>query len=501
MHTSFWLLLALVAAVANAVHLPPIPDTSAKCLECEGVVKALDMVFGDADSAAAFVAKLEAKCGSHDICKKLVDEIVKIPEGIFKGLKNVAWPDWGLCALIQECQAPCCNKLSEPEQIHLSLAATDRSLMGVSWVTLSGNSSIVEWGTEKHKLSSRVQGSVVTYTKAGWVGSIHRAAMTGLVAGTKYYYRVGDSDSDSWSGQWSETYSFTTLEQNPTRPLKLAVIADMAYDNMSDDTVKQLAALAEAGRLDGVIHSGDISYADGFQPHFDTFMNKVQDIAARVPYMVAPGNHEFGWNFAAYKKRFFMPGSEGLDASTPSSHDNMYFPWTIPHVQFVALSSETEIDTGNFNKENVEFLQSTLAAVDRAATPWVIMHCHRPLYCTQNSECGKDATHLKNQIEDILQKNHVDMVFSGHVHAYQRSNPVYKNVVTPGAPVYFMQGGSGNREGNAGPYSPNQPPFVANSQNAIGYGMLTVAADGSSLGWEYFASADNALLDSATYKK
>jgi hypothetical protein len=56
-------------------------------------------------------------------------------------------------------------------------------------------------------------------------------------------------------------------------------------------------------------------------------MNKVQDIAARVPYMVAVGNHEFGWNFAAYKARFYMPGSEGLDPQTVSSHDNMFYPW------------------------------------------------------------------------------------------------------------------------------------------------------------------------------
>jgi hypothetical protein len=41
-----------------------------------------------------------------------------------------------------------------------------------------------------------------------------------------------------------------------------------------------------------VIHSGDISYADGYEPHWDDFFNKIQPIAASVPYMVSPGNHE-----------------------------------------------------------------------------------------------------------------------------------------------------------------------------------------------------------------
>ena len=268
---------------ASAIYLPPARDLSSKCLECEGAVKALDLVFGDADSVAALVAKIEAKCSS-DICKKLIEGFVKIPEGIFTGMKNVAWPDWGLCAFINECSAPCCNEHSSPEQVHLSLAATDRSLMGVSWTTLSGNDSVVEWGTEGHRLTESAQGMVLTYDKAGWVGQIHRATMTGLLPGTRYFYRVGSVSS----GKWSQTFSFATLEAKPSRPLRLAVIADMAYDTNSDNTVKRLTELAESGGIDGVVHSGDISYADGFQPHFDNFMRKVEPIASRVPYMVAP---------------------------------------------------------------------------------------------------------------------------------------------------------------------------------------------------------------------
>ena len=60
----------------------------------------------------------------------------------------------------------------------------------------------------------------------------------------------------------------------------------MAYDVNSDYTVSSLTALVDQGLVDVVIHSGDISYADGYMPHFDDFMNKVQPIATRVPYMV-----------------------------------------------------------------------------------------------------------------------------------------------------------------------------------------------------------------------
>ena len=44
----------------------------------------------------------------------------------------------------------------------------------------------------------------------------------------------------------------------------------MAYDEYSDNTVSSLIRLVDAGQLDVVIHSGDISYADGYMPHFGT---------------------------------------------------------------------------------------------------------------------------------------------------------------------------------------------------------------------------------------
>ena len=110
--------------------------------------------------------------------------------------------------------------------------------------------------------------------------------MTGLEPATRYYYQVGADDGASG---WSDIFSFVTY--TPNKELNFAVIADMAYDENSDNTIASMLRLVEAGQLDVVIHSGDISYADGYMPHFDVFMNKIQPIASRIPYQVSPGNH------------------------------------------------------------------------------------------------------------------------------------------------------------------------------------------------------------------
>ena len=427
------------------------------------------------------------------MCKSLADTIIKIPAGIFEGMDKEAWPDWGLCSLISECKAPCCNSLSKPEQIHLSLTENDATKMSVSWVTLEGTESHVEFGSEPHRLTQTATGTVLTYTHGGFVGVIHRAVMTGLEPGKKYYYRVGGDPASNLLVRWSDTFSFNAISPQGGKPLTFAVLADMSYDPLSDNTVKLMVKLIDEGKIDVVVHSGDISYADGFMPHFDDFMNKIQPISSRVPYMVTPGNHEFGWNFAAYKARFFMPGNA----------DSMYYSWRAGGVQFVALSTETEIDTANVNKDNIEFAEKALSSVDRAQTPWVVAHFHRPLYCSSHDSCGKDATKLRKQVEDIFYKNRVDFTFSGHVHSYQRTTAVYQEKVEPGAPVYFMQGAGGNREGKQGPYPPPEqlPSWIANSQVEFGVGLFTLSADQKSISWQYIDAATGQALDEASYSR
>jgi len=94
-------------------------------------------------------------------------------------------------------------------------------------------------------------------------------------------------------------------------------------DYESNTTIDNLAALVSSNSIDIVIHSGDISYADGYEPHWDTFFNRIQKIAAYVPYMASPGNHEFWYNFTSYKHRFYLPSELLLSGSGSGNLDYM----------------------------------------------------------------------------------------------------------------------------------------------------------------------------------
>jgi 3',5'-cyclic AMP phosphodiesterase CpdA len=280
----------------------------------------------------------------------------------------------------------------------------------------------------------------------------------------------------------------------------------MDFGTASDGTVNDLINLVNAGAIQAVVHSGDISYADGYEPHWDVYFNKIQPIASQIPYMVTPGNHEFWFNFTSYKHRFSMPGMfEPSDTKVPDtssgSGDNMFYSWDVEYVHFLAADSESIIDTAYFSKEQVEWMHKDLSLVVREKTPWVIAHFHRPSYCSNDHACLQEdgshggANYVQTMTEEVFYQHKVDLVMMGHVHSYQRTYPVYNNTPTafdyasPAAPVYLLQGASGNREGNKGSYPPadEMPAWSAAALTNVGYGLLT--ATKSSLDWKFYASS------------
>ena len=72
-------------------------------------------------------------------------------------------------------------------------------------------------------------------------------------------------------------------------------------------TFDSLARSAQRGDFGLLLHAGDIAYTSGKQHIWDEYGRDIEGTAARVPYAVAPGNHEHYYNFSAYRHRFDMP--------------------------------------------------------------------------------------------------------------------------------------------------------------------------------------------------
>ena len=74
-----------------------------------------------------------------------------------------------------------------------------------------------------------------------------------------------------------------------------------------------------------------------------------------------------------------------------------------------------------FNSTSAQYgwLARDLARVDRRATPWLVVQLHAPWYNTNAAHAGEGEA-MRKAMERLLYEARVDVVFSGHVHAYER---------------------------------------------------------------------------------
>lgn len=199
-----------------------------------------------------------------------------------------------------------------PEQVHVALGGPGTSSMRIQWTTAEITASVVQFGTAKGQLDHNATGSARSYLKGH--GFHHAVLLPGPIdAGVTYYYRVGDGAS-----MWSAVKAFAAplAMAGPAAGVALSVFGDMGYENSTARPMKvavaglekvwsasythsRLRAQVEAGDVDGIWHLGDLGYMDDSYSHevakfmyedvYDGYMNWLEPIASRVPYMVTPG--------------------------------------------------------------------------------------------------------------------------------------------------------------------------------------------------------------------
>lgn len=164
---------------------------------------------------------------------------------------------------------------------------------------------------------------------------------------------------------------------------------------------------------------GDLSYADFIQPLWDSFGRLVEPLASQRPWMVTQGNHEIEriplfhkTPFTSYNARWRMPFEES------GSTSNLYYSFDTAGVHVVMLGSYTDFEP---DSEQYKWLEQDLKKTDRKKTPWIVVVIHAPWYNSNTAHQGEDeSVEMKKAMEELLYEARVDVVFAGHVHAYER---------------------------------------------------------------------------------
>ncbi|KAG7372889.1 calcineurin-like phosphoesterase [Nitzschia inconspicua] len=215
---------------------------------------------------------------------------------------------------------------------------------------------------------------------------------------------------------------------------------------------------------------GDLSYANGHLPSWETWLTSMQPLFQSTPLLVAAGNQELECDahtyeiFRAYQHYF----------RTPNYHDPTdwrRFREGLAHV--IVLNPYTPTNVGSVQ---YTWLQTVLQTeVDRTISPWLIVAFHCPFHTTfrgHNHEINSQI--MKEAMEPLFLKYNVNVVFSGHQHSYVRSHPMrYGQVDTDGRSPIYMTVGTGGESHSLGPLHPRQGDWVAvRDHSTFGAGQL-----------------------------
>ncbi|KAG7375912.1 hypothetical protein PHYPSEUDO_014892 [Phytophthora pseudosyringae] len=436
-----------------------------------------------------------------------------------------------------------------PQQFHLAFAGEEAGTgMAISWASFALEKSPAVWiGTSEAKLAQAKDAKIDTksyYKDDKYELYNYHAVVSGLEPNTEYFYKVGSATNKKAQ---SAVSSFKTARASGDEsPFVVAVYGDMGTEANSVASNKFVNALA--GKVDFIYHLGDISYADNdflnaktafgffYEEIWNKFMNSLTNVMRRTAYMVVVGNHEAEChsptcllsdskkdqlgNYTAFNARFRMPSAESGGVL------NMWYSFEYASVHFTTISSETDFPNapsnmyytkrtyGNFGNQ-LAWLEADLKAAhaNRANVPWVVVCMHRPLYtlrsCDANGVPNDDYESLKVQkaFEKLLIKYKVDLVYQGHVHAYERHYPTAnskaimtgvskdsKTYTNPKAPVHVIAGIAGNSEGLYQFKNPPSPKWLALLDNEH-YGITTLSVTPTNLTITMIEAATGTVFD------
>ena len=227
----------------------------------------------------------------------------------------------------------------------------------------------------------------------------HVAELKNLKPGTFYNYTIPNFSSN--------VYNFTTAPSSII-PFNFTVISDThgAYANTKYGAI--IDAMSNY-TYNFILHAGDI--ANGDDAGYHKFFDLMERHASTRPYMIAIGNHEYGYADLdvfgrSFKYRFPYNYAEDW---------GHYYSFDYANAHFVMLDIfQNPFEWPGFLLEAQEaWLRADLAA---NRDKWLFVGLHEPIYST-----GDYNMNLKTiaQLAPIFYENQVDVVFCGHDHHYE----------------------------------------------------------------------------------
>lgn len=259
----------------------------------------------------------------------------------------------------------------------------------------------------------------------------HRIRLSNLAAGRQYEYQIRQSSGALigpyrfWT--WSTSISTPSESSKSERLTRVWVLGDPGLNSALARQV-QLSAqswLNEQSReqrplMDLWLTTGDNAYTSGRNREFQSaIFEPYRDWLAQYALIPVYGNHDARrWSFF----NIFEFPQQGEMGGVASNSEHFYaIEYGALHI--VVLDSQTaDFDPDG---EMIRWLKKDLA---QTKTPWTLALFHHPPYSRGSHDSDDDSGSdwrmraIREQLLPILENHGVDLILSGHSHAYERSH-------------------------------------------------------------------------------
>jgi len=288
------------------------------------------------------------------------------------------------------------------------LQTLSSSQVTLRWRTDVISDSRVAYGSAPDQLTEVVNDQVQT--------TEHSITLTGLAAGTTYYYSVGSS-SQVLAGGDRDHFFKTAPATGTALPVSIWVVGDSGTADGNARAVRD-AYLQYRGSnsTDLFLMLGDNAYNYGTDSEYTRAVFDMYPMVLRqTPLWPTMGNHDARTK-AVYFDVFSLPTN--AESGGVASGSELFYSFDYANIHFVVLDSQ--LSDRSTSGTMMRWLEQDLS---QTTQPWIIAFWHHPPYTKGSHDSDRESRliDMRENALPILEQYGVDLVLSGHSHSYERS--------------------------------------------------------------------------------
>ena len=325
-------------------------------------------------------------------------------------------------------------------QVSMSPGA-DETQMNFAWYSKDGEETGLVYGTSSDLSDGQNAQVTQTASQDGYLSN--KVTLNNLQPGVTYYYQVTGKENESFTTD-DDTSDFSFIFVGDPQ----IGSSNSAKDDSPEDmqTPEFLTAQSEAVRNDSfnwnytlnrafaktgnsanfILSAGD-QIQTNYEDAEDTRISEIEyagylspDVMKSVPVATTVGNHDA--DNPNYTYHFNIANMSDLG-------DNGYvggdYYFTYGDALFMILNTQ---DTNV--SEHKKFIEETVAA--NQDCKWRIVTLHQDIYGSAEHSNEPEITNLRYSLVPIFEENDVDIVLTGHDHAYSRTKMLQGGQSTTG---------------------------------------------------------------------